>query len=121
VITELGPDSIPEPALEVGWEQDATSQREAQYWDEYDEVGFQNRSNTVKIHKAIGWCIPIAIIFAFVCFLVASGVYLAHIVLPASCRWLTDPELDQLHTILFSGIVGAAVTQAARTYLSKKE
>jgi hypothetical protein len=110
------PVEIPPPNLSGGWAGDSLSSIEEEHWEDYDEISAQKKWNTLLIHKAFGWIIPIAITLAFVFFTVVLGVYIAHLVLPDSRRWLTPEELKDIHSMLFSGVVGGAIAVAAKAY-----
>jgi len=110
------PVDVPPPDLAEGWTGDSLSSMEEEYWPDYDEISAQKKWNTLLIHKAFGWIIPSAITLAFVFFTVVLGVYIAHLILPASMRWLTAEELKDIHSMLFSGVVGGAIAVAAKTY-----
>lgn len=115
------PNDIPQPDLGTGWEDDSTSAREERYWGDYEKVTRIKNNNTANIHRVIGWCIPVAIVSSFTGFLVIAAVYIVHIVGPICWRWLSTEEVDAIHNMLFSGVVGAAVTQGTRIYLQKTD
>lgn len=117
----LGTSDIPDPELDPGWESDVTSENELQYWSIYAEISQQKHHNTLLIHKTIGFLIPAAIVLAFLFFLFTVGVYIAHILLPESCRWLTTDEVQHIHSMVFSSVVGGAVALGARMYLLKED
>ena len=110
---------IPDPLLDDGWEYDIASQKEEEYWDDLDRISAQKKRNELGIHKTIGLIVPIAICVAFILFLVVLCVYVAHLILPTTQRWLTSDELTHMHNMLFSGVVGGAVAIVARVYLLK--
>jgi hypothetical protein len=107
---------IPTPVLSQGWEEDFLSEAEVQYWDRYDEISEAKKANKLAIHKAFGWIIPIGITLAFIAFAIVLGVYIAHLVLPADCRWLSNDELQHIHSMVFSSVVGGAIAIFAKTY-----
>lgn len=119
--TDIEPNDIPTPVLEQGWEHDTASAREFENWDQLDKLSRQKRENQLAFHKALGWCIPAAIIAAFVGLLISAVVYLAHVLGPPTARWLTADEVQHLHSMLFSGIVGAALAEAVRHYMKKDD
>jgi hypothetical protein len=109
---------LPEPDVtEVFGDQKA--QQEVEHWDDYERISRQRNSNTLLVHKTIGWCVPVAIILAVGLFFLAVGIYVYHILSPVGWRWLPAAELDHLHNMIFSGVVGGAVATAARVYLVK--
>ncbi|CDO34811.1 exported hypothetical protein [Novosphingobium sp. KN65.2] len=71
----------------------------------------------MMIHKTVKWIIPTMLILGALMFLAMSGVYVAQILLPERCRWLSPEEIQQLHSILFSSFVGGAIALAGKTYL----
>lgn len=111
-------ENIPVPTLEEGWEQDSTSLREAKFWDEYDDISKVKRNNTLLVHKTIGWLIPIALVFAFLGFLAMSGIYIWHLISRHDLRWLEAGELQNIHSMIFSSVVGGAIAILAKTYFA---
>jgi len=120
VTADISPDDIPAPTLEAGWEQDSTSTREEEHWGELDDLSKQQKKNELAFHRALGWCIPIAIIVAFTLFLSSILIYLIHVLAPPYWRWLSPDEIQHLHNMIFSSIVGGAVTEGVRSYMKKK-
>jgi hypothetical protein len=111
---------IPEPDLD-DWQTDIASQMEADNWDKLDEISKAKKETSLAIHKVFSWIIPIAIGLAFLMFSIVLGVYVAHLILPTNQRWLTADELQHIHNMLFSGVVGGAVAIGARTYFLDKD
>ena len=107
---------IPGPDLEVGWESDTLSSLEEDNWEELDDISKQKKWNKWAIHKTLGCIIPAAIAIAFILFVIALIVYVAHLLIPDVSRWLTEDELSHIHSMIFSGVVGGAIAIAARTY-----
>jgi hypothetical protein len=112
---------IPDPVLEAGWENDPTSARELQDWDNLDKLSRQKKENVLKFHRALGWCIPVAMALAFAGLAVSAIVYLIHVIGPGGWRWLSPDEVQHLHNMLFSGVVGAALAEWVRHYMKKAE
>ena len=112
---------IPDPDIDADWETDVTSQMEEDNWGELDEISKAKKATSLAIHKVFSWIIPIAISLAFLLFVIVLGVYVAHLVMPTHRRWLTPDELQHIHNMLFSGVVGGAVAVGARTYFIEKD
>jgi hypothetical protein len=110
------PQEIPTPSLPEGWDGDFLSDAEAQYWGQYDEISEARKANKLVVHRVFRWIIPLAIGSAFLAFSVVLGVYVAHLVLPSRLRWLTPEELQQIHNMIFSSVVGGAVAIFGKTY-----
>lgn len=96
---------------------DATSKREEEHWPNLDRLSKQRKLNALAFHRALGWCIPLAILTAFLALLSAVIIYLLHILGPVSWRWLTADEIQHLHNMLFSGLIGAALAETIRKYM----
>ncbi|RYG38882.1 MAG: hypothetical protein EON93_01160 [Burkholderiales bacterium] len=92
--------------------------REAKFWDEYDDISKVKRNNTLLVHKTIGWLIPIALVFAFLGFLAMSGIYIWHLISRHDLRWLEAGELQNIHSMIFSSVVGGAIAILAKTYFA---
>jgi hypothetical protein len=110
---------IPEPDLKDS-EQDIASVMEDKNWDNLDEISKAKKTTSRRIHEVFSWIVPIAISLTFLFFVIVLGVYVAHLILPLRLRWLTSDELQHIHNMIFSGVVGGAVTVGARTYFSDK-
>lgn len=52
-------------------------------------------------HKVAGLCIPAFIADTFIVFGPMVVVYVLHLFLPGSWRWLGDKEIEHLHNIVF--------------------
>lgn len=113
--------TIPSPELDEGWETDVLSSKEEEYWPEYDEISAQKKATALAIHRVFGWIIPTAISLAFIFFIVVLAVYVAHLLMPDQMRWLTPDEIQHIHSMLFSGVVGGAIAVAAKTYFFDKD
>ena len=107
---------IPTPELSAGWEDDFLGAAEEEFWDRYDEISEAKKANKLAIHRTIGWVIPIAISLAVLGFVALLGVYVAHLVLAERFRWLSPDELQHIHSMIFSSVVGGAVAIFAKTY-----
>jgi hypothetical protein len=118
--TEITPSEIPTPVLEAGWQDDAASSFEEENWDNLDKLSRQKKQNELVFHKAVGWCIPIAIGIAFIGLAVSTIIYLVHVLAPDSWRWLTADEVDRIHNMLFSGAVGAGLAETVRYYARRE-
>lgn len=113
---EIESSEIPTPVLSQGWEEDFLSGAEEQYWDRYDEISEAKKANKLAIHKAFGWIIPIAIGLGFLAFSLVLSVYILHLILPESRRWLSSDELQHIHSMIFSSVVGGAIAIFAKAY-----
>lgn len=107
--------NIPSPNLE-GWEGDTLSEQEQKNWSRYDEISQAKHKNRLLIHKTVGLLVPAALIVAFLGFVAMAGVYVIHMLIPDSRHWLTDLELQRIHDLIFSSVVGGAIAIVARTY-----
>lgn len=110
------PQEIPTPSLSQGWQEDFLSGAEEQYWDRYDEISEAKKANKLAVHKVFRWIIPIAMCLAFLAFSAVLGVYVLHLILPACYRWLSGDELQHIHSMIFSSVVGGAIAIFAKTY-----
>jgi len=112
----LNEGAIPTPHLPQGWEEDFLSGAEEHYWPKYDEISEARKANKLAIHKTLKWVIPIAISLAFLGFVALLGVYVIHLIIPLDRRWLLPDELQHIHSMIFSSVVGGAVAIFAKTY-----
>ena len=117
--TEIDPSEIPTPVLEEDWEDDPNSGFEVENWDRLDRLSRQKKENELRFHRALGCCIPIAIGLTFVGLAASVIIYLVHMLGPDSMRWLSAEEIQRLHDMLFSGVVGAALTETVRRYMKR--
>ncbi len=113
---EANANDIPTPELSEGWEDDFLSGAEELYWPRYDTISAAKKANKLAIHKTLRWVIPVAIALAFLGFVAILGVYVIHLIVPSNQRWLTSDELQHIHSMIFSSVVGGAVAIFAKTY-----
>lgn len=115
-----GPDGelpdLPAPDL-AGLTEDSLFGHEEANWKRLDELSKAKHDNALAIHKTIKWLIPSALILGFLGFAALSLIYLAHILLPCEWRWLSADEVQHIHSMIFSGVVGGAVALLAKMYL----
>lgn len=110
------PVAIPDPDLPPDWQDGDVGKAEESVWVGYDEIVEAKKANKLAIHKAFKWIIPAAIILAFLGFVLLLGAYLIHLIIPADRRWLTAAELQHIHNMIFSSVVGGALAIFAKTY-----
>src|SRR5688572_28107405 len=108
--------ALPPPDLE-GYEEDSLSSREVKEWKRLDELSKARHENALAIHKTIKWLIPGALILGFLGFAALVGVYILHLILPVGERWLAPNEVQNIHSMIFSGVVGGAIALLAKMYL----
>lgn len=69
----------------------------------------------LAVHKALLWLVPATVILAFTLFWIGVVIYAVHMFSPWG--WLQPQQLQDLHTVLFSSVVGAVVAQGIKRYL----
>jgi hypothetical protein len=70
----------------------------------------------MAVHRVLAWLVPGSIIAAFVIFWIGVLIYVFHMFIPQH-GWLSEAQLHDLRTILFSGAIGAVVSQGVKRYL----
>lgn len=108
--------TLPTPDFE-GFEEDSLSGREEANWKRLEDLSKARHSNALAIHKTIKFLIPAGLIAGFAAFVTLLGAYVLHLVLPAANRWLLPEEVQHIHSMIFSGVVGGAVALLAKMYL----
>lgn len=110
---------LPElPTLDLkGFEGDSLKGREETNWKRLDELSQARHSNALAIHKTIRFLIPAGLVVGFLGFLALSIVYILHLTLPDDRRWLLADEVQHIHSMIFSGVVGGAIALLAKMYL----
>jgi hypothetical protein len=110
--------NVPGPSAEWAasrdWETDPAASLEESQWDDLAKV---KKRNELLAFKAVGLCIPILIVGAFLIFAVTVVIYTWHLLAPPSWHWLTADQITTIHGLIFSGAIGAAVAEGARRYL----
>lgn len=106
----------PTPEWEQGkdWETDSFAEMEESGFDALQKAKHRNE---LLAHKAVGLCVPVLIVGAFLIFAITVLIYTWHLLCPPSMKWLTADQLTTIHGMIFSGAVGAAVAEGARRYL----
>jgi len=105
----------------TGSESDTLANQEVKNWPNYDEISSAKRHNQVLVHKTIGYLIPAALVVAFLCFLAMCLVYVWHLLSRPCWRWLAPAELQNIHSIIFSSVVGGAIALIAKTYFADEK
>lgn len=85
-------------------------------WADLDAISKQKKWNQLYVHRTFGFIIPTAIVISFILFLIVLSVYVIHLIIRHDYRWLSPDELQHIHAMLFSGVVGGAIAVAARIY-----
>lgn len=109
---------LPVPNLE-GFEDDSLSGREESNWKRLDELSKARHDNAIAIHKTVKILIPAGLVIAFTLFLTLAVVYVVHLLVPEDSRWLTDDEVQHIHSMVFSSVVGGAAALLGKMYLGK--
>lgn len=97
------------------WQSDTQAAAENSQFGKLDEIENLKKVNRRKVHMVLGWCLPATVVFAFCLFWAGITIYAIHVA--TSWNWLKPEQLKELHTLLFSGALGAVVIQGARRYL----
>jgi hypothetical protein len=67
----------------------------------------------LHVHVCLGYLIPISLVLAFLLYWVGVLIYAIHMFSPG---WLAEDKLHELRAVLFSGFVGAAISQGIKKY-----
>jgi len=104
------------------WEKDSKASNEAENFGKLGAIQERGARLTkakedveVAVHVCLGWIVPGSLIIAFILFWMGVIVYLIHMMSPWG--WLKPDQLKELHTVLFSGAIGAIVAQSAKRYI----
>ena len=109
--------NLPQPDLR-GFEEDSQADREVENWKRLDQLSKAKHDNTLAIHKTVKFLIPAALVVGFLAFTSLAVIYVLHLLLPVACRWLSPDEVQHIHSMIFSGVVGGAVAILAKMYLA---
>ena len=105
----------PTANLETEAASDPKARKEFKDYVRLDEIEAAKHAVRMAVHKALAWLIPITVGFAFILFWMGIAVYAFHMMTPWG--WLTEDQLKDIKTVLFSGVLGAIVSQAIKRYL----
>lgn len=98
-------------------EEAVASSQPAPTWEEWAKGEQLKRSEGFKDTLAY---VARASVVAFALLIFAAfGIWLFHMIAPTSWRWLADPRIDELQTILFSGAVSAFATGVAKNVVQR--
>lgn len=114
--TDSGALNLPAPQFE-GWQEDSTAATEESAWARQDELSKARHANALMIHRTVKLIIPVMLIFGALLFVAMAGTYVAMLLLPTNRRWLEPEQIQQIHSILFSGFAGGALALIGKTYL----
>jgi hypothetical protein len=94
---------------------DSAAKMESAEFGRLAEIEGAKHAVKLAVHKTLSWLVPLSVILAFVLFWVGVVVYAIHLFTPYG--WLKPVQLQDLHTILFSSVIGAVVAQGIKRYL----
>jgi hypothetical protein len=106
----------PSQTLEAEAASDSNAGKESKEYARLDEIESAKHSVKMAVHRVLAWLVPGSVMLAFVIFWIGALIYVFHLFIP-TCGWLTESQLHDLRTILFSGAIGAVVSQGVKRYL----
>lgn len=104
----------PEGNLEEEAKQDSAAGKESSEFKRLGEVEDAKHAVKMAIHSVLLWLIPGSIIVFFILYWIGVIIYAVHLV---SNGWLPEAKLHELRAVLFSGFVGAVISQGMKRFL----
>ena len=105
---------LPRGDLEEEAKGDSAARHESKDFDRLDQLDDAKHAVKLAIHKVLLWLIPGSVILFFMLYWVGVVIYAIHMV---SKGWLLDPQIHELRAVLFSGFVGAVISQGIKRFL----
>jgi hypothetical protein len=99
--------------LEAQAENDPKAAKEDNEFARLEAIQQARHAILLHVHICLGYLIPISLVLAFLLYWAGVLVYAIHMF---SHGWLAEDKLHELRAVLFSGFVGAAVSQGIRKY-----
>jgi hypothetical protein len=111
--------TVPGPSQEWAtsqdWLTDPIAEKEQGDWTRLGTIEGMKTRVKYRIHQVISVIVPLSIVIAFGLFWLAVLIYVWHMLSPWG--WLAADRLRELHTLIFSGAVGAVVSQGVKRFL----
>ena len=92
------------------------ARKEDKGWDDLEKVKLQNDKMWLTVYGKI--LLGITIVFA-VAFMAALLAWVWHYLSPKGWHWLEDYQLSKIQSVLFSGGMGAIISNIIRTQIEK--
>lgn len=117
------------------WDKNFLARAEEQNWSNEDVLTGQLARNQLLHLTAIGWVVWLFIWLFAMIFLLSLVSWVAHQIAPEcfgeyvsgafQCKtrlhWLTDEQLSNIQSVIFSGALGALVTAGANKFVLSKD
>src|SRR5258708_4435627 len=100
--------------LEEDAQRDSYAGHESKEYYRLDELEAAKHAVAMAIHWALRFLVPASIFLAFIIFWIGIIIYALHLF---GLGWLEENQLHELRAVLFSGVVGAVVSQGIKRYL----
>ena len=115
--------SVPPPPADIEtslpWASDAQARGEEKNWPDEEALKGQQSRNDMLALKVIGWVTVVLIVFFALVFLGSLSAWLWHQLGPTCRHWLTDAQLSNIQSVIFSGAIGAIVSGYVQRHISK--
>lgn len=96
------------------WVDDEAAEQENESWLNYDElVGNQKKANEFWEIRIFGWAVRLFMAVFALLFLSSVIIWSLHLLTPVC--WLEPDQLSKIQSIIFSGSLGAIVSQYFRS------
>ena len=92
------------------------AKQEEKNWDSLDEVRRENDKMWLRLYGKV--LLVVTVVFTAV-FIAALLVWTWHYMAPSGGQWLDDKQLSKIQSVLFSGGMGAVVSNIIRNQMGK--
>ena len=104
----------PDEGLEAAANKDSNAGKESKDYARLDELDGAKHKIRLYIHNVLSILVPASITFFFLLYWAGVFIYAIHMV---SEGWLPEAKLHELRAALFSGFIGAVISQGIKRYL----
>lgn len=105
---------LPRANLEEEAKGDSDAKHEDKEFYRLDQLDDAKHAVKMAIHRVLLWLIPGSVILFFALYWVGVVIYAIHLV---SRGWMPEDKIHELRAVLFSGFVGAVISQGIKKFL----
>ncbi len=100
--------------LEAESKDDSSASIEVREFKRLDQLSAAQHGIKMNVHTVLAYLVPGTIIFFFLLYGAGVIIYAIHMV---SDGWMPESKIHELRAVLFSGFIGAVISQGIKRYL----
>ena len=105
---------------QLGWADDSLARKEEKLWPKEGSLRGQERRNQLWFLKTLGFIIPCLMVIFFLIFASSLIAWAIHQLVPECWTWMSERQLSNVQSVIFSGTLGAIVSAYANHKLSQQ-